>query len=90
MPNIKSQWKRMRKSEDQRLRNKDVRSALKTDIKKFEAACAAGEADAARESFLVASRALDTAASKGVIHANNASRKVSRLSKKVHTFLSKA
>ena len=80
MPNIKSQWKRMRKSEDQRMRNKDVRSALKTDIKKFEAACAAGEKDAARESFLQASRTLDKAASKGVIHKNKAANKKSRMS----------
>lgn len=81
MPNIKSQWKRMRKSEDQRLRNKDVRSALKTDIKKFEAACDAGDTDAAKERFLIASRALDKAASKGVIHKNKAANKKSRMSK---------
>jgi len=81
MPNIKSQWKRMRKSEEQRLRNKDVRSSLKTDIKKFEAACAAGDAAAAKETFLAASRALDKAASKGVIHKNKAANKKSRMSR---------
>ena len=81
MPNIKSQWKRMRKSEEQRLRNKDVRSALKTDIKKFEAAIAAGDKDDAAEKFNVASRALDKAASKGVIHKNKAANKKSRMSK---------
>jgi len=80
MPNIKSQWKRMRKSEDQRMRNKDVRSALKTDIKKFEAACAAGQKGEAKQSFLAASRALDKAASKGVIHKNKAANKKSRMS----------
>jgi len=81
MPNIKSQWKRMRKSEDQRMRNKDVRSALKTDIKKFETAVAAGQKDEAKESFLAASRALDKAASKGVIHKNKAANKKSRMSR---------
>jgi small subunit ribosomal protein S20 len=80
MPNIKSQWKRMRKSEDQRIRNKGIKSALKTDIKKFETAIAAGEADAAQESFADASRALDKAASKGVIHKNKAANKKSRMS----------
>jgi small subunit ribosomal protein S20 len=81
MPNIKSQWKRMRKSEDQRVRNKGVKSALKTDIKKFETAQEAGDVEAARESFQVASRSLDKAASKGVIHKNKAANKKSRMSK---------
>jgi small subunit ribosomal protein S20 len=81
MPNIKSQWKRMRKSEEQRIRNKGIRSALKTDVKKFEVACTAGDADAAKETFLVAARSLDKAASKGVIHKNKAANKKSRMSK---------
>jgi small subunit ribosomal protein S20 len=81
MPNIKSQIKRMRKSEDQRVRNKSVRSALKTDIKKFEAAQASGEASSASEQFKIASRSLDKAASKGVIHKNKAANKKSRMSK---------
>jgi small subunit ribosomal protein S20 len=81
MPNIKSQIKRMRKSEDQRMRNKSIKTALKTDIKKFEAAQAAGDVDSASESFLVASRSLDKAASKGVIHKNKAANKKSRMSK---------
>ncbi|HEY5526592.1 MAG TPA: 30S ribosomal protein S20 [Candidatus Anoxymicrobiaceae bacterium] len=81
MPNIKSQIKRMRTSEGQRLRNKDVKTALKTDIKKFEAARAAGDVQSASERFQIASRALDKAASKGVIHKNKAANKKSRMSR---------
>ncbi len=81
MPNIKSQIKRMRKSEEQRVRNKSVKSALKTDIKKFEAALQSGDSEAARDRFGVAARALDKAASKGVIHKNKAANKKSRMSR---------
>lgn len=81
MPNIKSQIKRMRKSEEQRQSNKSVMSALKTDIKKFEAALQSGDSDTARERYAKASRALDKAASKGVIHKNKAANKKSRMSR---------
>lgn len=81
MPNIKSQWKRMRKSEEQRVRNKGVKSALKTDMKKFEAAVVSGDVEAARERFNIASRSLDKAASKGVIHKNKAANRKSRMSR---------
>jgi small subunit ribosomal protein S20 len=81
MPNIKSQWKRMRKSEEQRVRNKGIKSALKTDIKRFDEAHTGGDVDAARETFQAASRSLDKAASKGVIHKNKAANKKSRMSK---------
>lgn len=81
MPNIKSQIKRMRKSEEQRIRNKSVKTALKTDIKKFETARAAGDVESATETFKVASRSLDKAASKGVIHKNKAANKKSRMSR---------
>lgn len=81
MPNIKSQWKRMRKSEEQRVRNKSIRSSLKTDIKRFETAQAAGDVDSATEQFDVASRQLDKAVSKGVIHKNKAANKKSRMSR---------
>jgi len=85
MPNIKSQIKRMRKSEDQRIRNKSIMSALKTEIKKFEAARAAGDADSAGEQFKIAARSLDKAASKGVIHKNKAANKKSRMSRSLAT-----
>ena len=81
MPNIKSQVKRMRKSEDQRQRNKSVKSALKTDIKKFESALESGDAEAAGQRYSEAARALDKAASKGVIHKNKAANKKSRMSR---------
>ncbi|PKQ27677.1 MAG: 30S ribosomal protein S20 [Candidatus Anoxymicrobium japonicum] len=81
MPNIKSQWKRMRQSEKQRMRNKGVKTALKSDIKKFEAARESGDVEAAAERFKVVSRSLDKAASKGVIHKNKAANKKSRMSK---------
>jgi small subunit ribosomal protein S20 len=79
MPNIKSQIKRMRKSEDQRQRNKSVKSALKTDIKKFEDAIQSGDSEAARDRYSETARSLDKAASKGVIHKNKAANKKSRM-----------
>jgi small subunit ribosomal protein S20 len=70
--NIKSQIKRIATNEKARLRNKSVKSSLKTSIRKFRAAADAGERDTALELLKVASRDLDKAASKGVIHKNQA------------------
>jgi small subunit ribosomal protein S20 len=81
MPNIKSQEKRMRKSEKQRVRNRAVKSTLKTKIRTFEEAHLAGDEEAARLAFDDASRALDKAVSKGVIHKNKAANKKSRMSR---------
>jgi small subunit ribosomal protein S20 len=81
MPNIKSQVKRMRKSEEQRQRNKAVKSALKTDIKRFESALESGDAEEAGRTYSEAARALDKAVSKGVIHKNKAANKKSRMSR---------
>ena len=81
MANIKSQIKRNRTNEKARLRNKSVKSSLKTAVRKFREAADAGSADAqalARE----ASRALDKAASKGVIHANQAANRKSAIAKR--------
>jgi small subunit ribosomal protein S20 len=75
--NIKSQIKRNRQNEKRRLRNKAVRSRLRTEIKKFRAAIAEGDREAAEAAFQVAARALDKAVSKGVIHKNNAANKKS-------------
>lgn len=77
MANIKSQKKRILTNEKARIRNKAVRSALKTAVKKVETAVAAGDKDAAIEAALAASRALDKAASKGVIHPNQAANRKS-------------
>jgi small subunit ribosomal protein S20 len=81
--NIKSQIKRNRQNEKARVRNKAVRSALKTAQKKVGAAAAEGDLDAATAQAREASRALDKAASKGVLHKRSAARKKSRLAKQL-------
>jgi len=78
--NIKSQMKRIRTNEAARQRNQSVKSALRTSIRKFREAAAAGEKDQAQELLVTASRSLDKAASKGVIHTNQAANKKSALS----------
>lgn len=81
MANIKSQKKRIITAEKARLRNRAVKSSLKTAIKKVHTAIEANDAVAAREAALVACRELDVAASKGVIHKNQASNRKSGLMK---------
>lgn len=76
--------KRARQNVKRNLRNKSVVSSLKTLIKKAEAAIAAGMREDAQKALLHATKALDMAASKGVIHSNTASRKISRLAQKVN------
>jgi small subunit ribosomal protein S20 len=83
MANIKSQIKRNRQNEAQRQRNKSVRSALKTKIKRFEQTAASGDADAAQAEYRETARALDKAASSGIIHKNKAANKKSRLAKRL-------
>ncbi len=83
MANIKSQIKRIKTNEKARLRNKSVKSSLKTSIRKFRAAADAGDAAAATTLMRDASRSLDKAASKGVIHANQAANRKSALHKRV-------
>jgi small subunit ribosomal protein S20 len=70
--NIKSQIKRIRTNEVARQRNKQVKSALKTAVRRFREAADAGNKDDALTAFSAASRQLDKAASKGVIHKNQA------------------
>ena len=82
MANIKSQKKRILTNEKARLRNKAVKSALRTDIRKFNEAAAAGDAEKAAELAKVATRALDKAASKGVIHPNQAANRKSAVASK--------
>ena len=81
MANIKSQLKRIRTNEKARLRNKSVKSSLKTAVRKFRAAAAAGEKDRALRELVTASRALDKAVSKGVIHRNQAANRKSAMAK---------
>ena len=80
MANIKSQIKRNRTNEQARLRNKAVKSSLKTAVRRFREAADAGKADEAKELARAATRALDQAASKGVIHANQAANRKSAIS----------
>lgn len=84
MANIKSAKKRIEVIEKKTLRNKMIKSKVKTVIKKVEAAIAAGDKEAAQANLLVAISEIDKAASKGVYHKNNASRKVSRLTAAVN------
>lgn len=85
MANIKSQKKRVLTNEKARIRNKAVRSALKTSIKKVDVAVAAGDKNAALEAARAANRALDKAASKGVIHPNQAANRKSGVMAKVNS-----
>jgi small subunit ribosomal protein S20 len=80
--NIKSQLKRIKTNEKARQRNKAVKSALKTSIRRFRTAADEGNATAATEALTVASRQLDKAASKGVIHPNQAANKKSAMAKR--------
>ncbi|AXE26339.1 MULTISPECIES: 30S ribosomal protein S20 [Streptomyces] len=83
MANIKSQIKRNKTNEKARLRNKSVKSELRTFIRKANEAVAAGDVEKATAAARVASRKLDKAASKGVIHKNSAANKKSALASKV-------
>jgi len=76
--------KRARQAVKQNLRNKAVRSTIKTIIKKVEAAISSGNREEAGKALLEAIRAINKAASKGVIHKNTASRNISRLTRKVN------
>ena len=84
MANIKSAQKRIKVTEKKTLQNKMVKSALKTAIKKFEAAVAANNAEEAKALFVKATESLDMAAQKGVVHQNMAARKKSRLAAKLN------
>ena len=83
MANIKSQIKRNRTNEKARIRNKAVKSSLKTAVRKVREAVAAGDTVKATELAREANRKLDKAASKGVIHANQAANRKSTIAKSV-------
>ena len=80
--NIKSQIKRNRTNEKARQRNKAVKSSLKTSVRKFNTAVDAGDKEQATVLAREATKALDKAASKGVIHANQAANRKSSIAKK--------
>jgi small subunit ribosomal protein S20 len=90
MPNIKSAIKRVKVSEKRRLNNASHKSALRTAVKSFETAAASSNVDTATAALITASRKLDKAATKGLIHKNAAARKKSRLAKKLNEVSAKA
>ena len=81
MPNIKSAERRMRVEAKANLRNRMVKSELKTVAKKFKAAVGAGDKEAATALYKEYTGALDKAALKGTLHKNNADRKKAQISK---------
>lgn len=84
MPNIKSAKKRVLVNKTKVAQNKAAKSALKTDIKKFEAAVAEGNRSEADVAYKVAVKAVDKAAAKGLLHKNNAANKKSSLTLKLN------
>ena len=88
MPNSASAKKRLRQSQDRRLHNRIIKSDLRTQIRKVRTAVQASDIETSEKEFIVVTKKLDQAASKKVIHANQASRLKSRLSaaiKKIKT-----
>lgn len=84
MPNIKSAQKRVLITKERTARNKAEKSALKTSIKKFDAAVANGSHEEAESAYKAAVKTVDKAAAKGLIHANNAAHKKSRMAVKLN------
>ena len=81
MANIRSQIKRNRQNEARHTRNQAARSELKTYAKRVRTAAADGDAEGAQEQLRGAARALDKAASKGILHKRTAARRTSRLAR---------
>ncbi len=84
MANIKSQLKRIRTNEKARQRNKSVKSSLKTAGRRFREAADAGDRDKATQLLADASRKLDKAAGKGVIHTNQAANRKSAMARRAN------
>ena len=84
MPNIKSAMKRDEKSKLQNLKNKAEKSALKTNLKKFDAAVADGNREQADSAYKAAVKSIDQAVNKGILHKNNAARKKSSITLKMN------
>jgi small subunit ribosomal protein S20 len=83
LANTRSAEKRNRQTQKRRARNQGVRTRVKSAVKKVRETLERGELSEAQEAFKVAARAIDKASSKGVVHRNTASRKISRLAKAV-------
>lgn len=84
MPRSKSVLKAARQNEKRRIRNQSVRTRYRTAVKRVHAALDLGDAQASQEALEHAIRTIDRTSSKGVIHSRTASRKISRLSRRVH------
>jgi len=84
LPNIKSAAKRDQLSKLQNAKNKAQKTELKTNLKKFNAAVSEGDRNAADSAYKVAVSSVDRAASKGILHKNNAARKKSQLALKLN------
>ncbi len=82
MPNIKSAMKRVKVSEKKNLRNRIVKSKVKTAMKKFDAEIAENPANAGAQ-YSATTSAIDKAAAKGIVHKNTANRKKARLAKQM-------
>ena len=84
MANIKSSAKRDLKSKELRAKNRAEKTALKTTMKKFEAAVNEGNKEAAADAYKVAVKTVDRAAGKGLLHKNNAAHKKSAMAGKLN------
>ena len=85
MANIKSQVKRIRTNEKRRQRNRAVKSELNTYVRKTRELVEAGDKEGAAQALAAASRKLDKAVSKGVIHRNQAANRKSKLARRVNS-----
>ncbi|MET3699306.1 SSU ribosomal protein S20P [Bacillus oleivorans] len=85
MPNIKSAIKRVKTTNERNAQNAAQKSAMRTAVKKVEAAIANKDVEAAKASVVNATKELDKAATKGLIHKNAAARKKSRLAKQINS-----
>ncbi len=88
MANIKSSIKRARQNEKRRAHNHYYKTTARTYIKRAQAQIAANELEEAQATVRLATKALDKAAQKGIIHRNNAARRKSRLTKALHKAMS--
>ena len=84
MPNIKSAKKRVKVIEAKTLQNKMHRTSLKTEMKKYDAALASGDMEAAQAAYKAAVKKVDQAAAYGIIHKNAAAHKKSQFTKKLN------
>ena len=90
MPNIKSAIKRVKTNDKRRALNASQRSALRTSVKTAEVAIAGNDVEAAKAALIAATKKLDKAVTKGLIHKNAASRKKSRLAKRLNALSAQA